>query len=141
MADIRHLERVVAGFAITLRTPQLRDVHLKETGNWEAQSQLMSESGDDQQRLADAAHNQERFNEWVTDAKLSEDVRNRIAVAGEKISRGSFGKFYLLATNDSKPASDDLASSNMRRAAANDTEFESPSASKSRQGTVRTQRS
>ena len=140
MADIRHLERVVAGFAITLRTPQLRDVHLKETGNREAQSQLMSESGDSQQRLA-AARNQERFNEWVADAKLSEDVRNRIAVAGETISRGSFGTLYLLATNDSKPASEDQALLNMRGSAANDTDFESPSASKSRQVPVRKQRS
>lgn len=100
----------------------------------------MSESGDSQQRLA-AARNQERFNEWVADAKLSEDVRNRIAVAGETISRGSFGTLYLLATNDSKPASEDQALLNMRGSAANDTDFESPSASKSRQVPVRKQRS
>lgn len=82
-------------------------------------------------RLTDSAHHQKRFESWVADAKSSDDVRNRVAVVGDAISRGSFGNFYLLATNDCRATPSDQAILNMQSVAANDVEFE-PLANKSR---------
>ena len=105
---------------------------MKETGKLDKQSRGKSQAGANTQKLTNSPHNQRLFTEWVAAAKSSDDVRNRIAVVGGTISRGSFGAFYLLAANDSKAAYSDRAVVNIHSVAANDVEFEPSLATESR---------
>lgn len=75
---------------------------------------------------AETALKKELFNQWLASARGSDDIRNRIAVAGGNLTHGVFGKCYLLVP-DKPPIELNCAgvpASNLHGNAANDSEFE-----------------
>ncbi len=70
------------------------------------------------------AQDQQQFNEWLFAARTSDDVRNRIAVTGGTISKGVFGKCYLLVPNGQVEIATTTSDQSMRGQAANDGEYE-----------------
>lgn len=80
-------------------------------------------------RGADTEQHSERFNDWLERARWGADVRNRIAVSGNKIGRGRFGELHLLAQDESLSIAicDEQQSAELLKGtAANDEVFAQP---------------
>jgi len=94
---------------------------LKERKSTDEQSHWIPDA--DNHLSIDLAQDQQQFDEWLASAKSGNDVRNRIAVSGGTVSRGQFGKFYLLVAEGPVMLTTDRCDQGSRLA-ANDMVFD-----------------
>lgn len=81
-----------------IHVPNRRELALKErTSDMDEQSHSIPDN--DCLSPRDLVQDQQQFVEWLAAVRSCGDARNRIAVSGDTVSRGVFGKFYLLVSD------------------------------------------